>query len=144
MRSRGTSLLEATLLVAILGMLAAGGAGAARRVQELAAVGAALEELVALFARARMVAVSGGGARVEFRGPPWRATLLSAAGDSLDGADVRATHGVEVELAATAGEVSVTYDALGLGRGVGRTITLHRGRATRTLVISGYGRVRRR
>lgn len=139
---RGHTLIELLLVLTLLGASAASLAPAARRYRDRGAVVAARESLVGLFAEARAAAMEGGGARVRLTGlPPVASTEV---GDStLRVVDVGSTYGVTLELGSRT-ESELSFDALGLGRMTAQTIGLRRGDAFAELVVSAYGRVRRR
>lgn len=79
---------------------------------------------------------------MHFGGDPFRAWVTET--DSvvhmlLLGSDL----GVVLELGRGRRETRLAYDALGLGQVASETLTFRRGEAERSLVVSGYGRVRR-
>jgi hypothetical protein len=53
-------------------------------------------------------------------------------------------YGVSLDLGGGRTDVELAYDALGLGRVASQTVVFRRGDATAELVVSGYGRLRRR
>lgn len=139
---RGTTLAE---LAAVLVLVAVGLAVATPPVTALRdrlAVGAAANETVALFVRARAVAPRFGGAEVEVRAADDEVRLV--AGDSVL-ARVRLGDDLGVDLVLTNGrdDARMRYDGLGIGRIASRTLVLRRGRAADTLRVSSYGRVAR-
>lgn len=113
-----------------------------RGVRDTFAVVAAREALVGLIAEARSAAISHGGATVRLDSAPWRA-WAQAGGTPLRSVELARQLGVSVVLSRGRGAVELRYDALGLGQVASETIVLVRGDARRSLVISGYGRVRR-
>lgn len=140
---RGHTLLELAVVLALMSAVTSVLAPAARRWHDRAAVVAAREVVVGLLVRARVAAMATGSARVSVETAPGRARALVA--DSvLDTADLERELGVRVELAGGRTSASVAYDAMGLGRMAGATITFRRGEASAALVVSGLGRARRR
>jgi type II secretory pathway pseudopilin PulG len=140
---RGHTLVELLFVLTLLTVSAASFAPAARRQRDRALVAGAREAVVGLFAEARMAALEHGGARVRID------TELPVAEVTSSGALLRRValgveFGVVVGLGGTSTEVEMTYDALGLGRVASQTITLRRGLETAEVVVSSYGRVRRR
>ena len=141
--SRGYSLLETVVVVAIFAMTVASLAPAARRYRDSSTVIAARESVVGLIAEARVRALGKGGITVHLEGDPFRAWVTQS--DSVVrvlslGRDL----GVTLVLARGRTETRLAYDALALGQVASETLTFRRGSAERSLVVSGYGRVRRR
>jgi len=140
--SRGYSLVEAIMVVAILAMTAASFAPAARRYHDSALVVAARESVVGLIAAARLRALGKGNVAVHLGGDPFRVwvveddsvLLVRPLGNEL---------GVSLELSRGRNETRLAYDALALGRVASETLTFVRGNTRRSLIVSGYGRVRR-
>ena len=139
---RGHTLFElcAALLVAAIAASALLPAG--RSLLDHMAVVAAREAVAGLVAEARMAALEHGGARVRLEAAPWRGWL--EIGDSVARAvpleeDLR----VVVALGRSRTSVTLEYDAMGLGRVASETLRFRRGTQESTLIISGYGRVRR-
>jgi hypothetical protein len=116
---------------------------AARRMRERMAVVAAREAVASLLAEARIDAVQRGGAVVTLEAEPWRASL-EVAGLMPRHVALERDLGVRVDLSRGRSETEIRYDALGLGQVASETITFLRGRAEAALVVSAYGRVRRR
>lgn len=141
--SHGYSLVETVMVVTIFAMAVASLAPAARRYRDASSVVAARESVVGLIAEARVRALGRGGVAVHLGGDPFRAWVTQS--DSvvrvlLLGRDL----GVTLELGRSRTETRLAYDALALGRVASETLTFRRGDAERSLVVSGYGRVRRR
>lgn len=136
---RGTTLLELLVVLALLLALGALGLTGWQHLRDRTAADAAARELAVLLASAREMALARGSATVRLdtaagtvrvRAPGLAAIELS----------LRALHRVRV--AAT--RDSVAFDARGLGRGLANVrITLWRGAAAETVVVSRLGRVRR-
>ena len=141
--SRGYSLVETITVVTIFAMTVASLAPTARRYRDSSTVVAARESVVGLIAEARVRALGKGGIIVHLGGDPFRAWVTH--GDSVVrvlslGSDL----GVTLDLTRGRTETRLAYDALSLGRVASETLTFRRGEAERSLVVSGYGRVRRR
>ncbi|NNF14300.1 MAG: prepilin-type N-terminal cleavage/methylation domain-containing protein [Gemmatimonadetes bacterium] len=141
-RAVGYTLLE---LVAVLTLLAVGAAAAVpsvRRFADEASVMAARERVTRTLLRGRTAAVQVGGSVVTIVASPATARV-SAAGTVLHEVplgDRRTT----VHLPSGRDSLTLRFDALGLGRFTSATIALRRGEADAALVLSSYGRVRRR
>lgn len=141
--SRGYSLVETIMVVAIFSMTVASLAPAARRYRDSSAVVAARESVVGLIAEARVRALGTGGVIVHLGGDPVQAWVTQ--NDSIVrvlalGRDL----GVTLALGRGRTEARLAYDALALGRVASETLTFRRGDAESSVVVSGYGRVRRR
>ncbi|MCG6954801.1 MAG: hypothetical protein LJF04_02330 [Gemmatimonadetes bacterium] len=115
----------------------------ARRLRDRLAVVAAREAVASLVAEARIDAVQRGGAVVTLEAEPWRASL-EVAGLTPRHVALERDLGVRVGLSRSRSEAKLRYDALGLGQVASETITFLRGGAEAALVVSAYGRVRRR
>jgi len=140
---RGHTLIELTFVLLLLGVTASFMAGPMRRLRDRAAVEAAREALVGVFVEARGAAIEAGGASVRIV----EATGLAeanAAGVTLRRVELASEFGVRLELGGTRPDVDLRYDALGLGRMTSQTVVLRRSEATAQLVVSSYGRLRRR
>lgn len=141
--SRGHTLFELTAVLGLVAVTASALAPAARRYRDRSAVVAAREAVAGLVAGARVRAMSTGGAAVHFASDPWRA--WTAVGDSVVArVALEAELGVVVELSGGRSATELPYDALGLGRVASESVVFRKGAAETALVISGYGRVRRR
>ncbi len=129
----------------MLSLLAVGASAlvpTARRYGDLWAAIAAREATAALLADARVAAVRTGSARLVIQGRPWRAEARS--GDSLlTAVALEAELGVTVELAGGKERAEIAFGPLGLGIVASETVWFRRGEASKALVVSGYGRVRR-
>jgi len=139
---RGHTLIEMLLVLTLLGASTASLAPTARRYRDRSSVVAAREALVGLLAEARLAAMEGGGARVELHGAPWTASVV-ASDSTLRAVSLGGEYGVTLTLDGDE-DLELVFDALGLGRMTARTIGLQRGDASAELVVSAYGRVRRR
>lgn len=114
-----------------------------RRFGDRAAVVSAREEVVAALAEARTRAVEDGGSVLTLHESPAIARLRGADIEPSERA-LAGTSGVEVDLGSAADSVVLRFDALGIGRFASRTIEIRRGDVTGSVVVSSYGRVRRR
>lgn len=115
----------------------------ARTMRDHLAVVAAREAVASLVAEARIGAVQRGGAVVVLEAAPWRASL-DVSGLAPRSVALENDLGVRVGLTRGRTETELRYDALGLGQVASETVTFRRGGAEAALVISAYGRVRRR
>ncbi len=140
---RGYTLVELAFVLLLISVSGLAVLPAARSLHDRMAVVGAREAVVGLFAEARVDALLLGGATVRVRPGPWR--VWSEAGDSV----LRTVHlerdfAVTVWLGRSRTESDLRYDALGIGQVASATLTFRRGAAESALVVSGYGRVRRR
>ena len=140
---RGHTFVELTFALLLLGVATASLAPGARKIRDRAAVSAAREALVGVLTEARLAAVESGGASVRIVEGPGTAQTLSR-GAPVRSVGLASEFGVTVELSGARSDVEIRYDALGLGRLASQTVVLRRGDAVAELVVSGYGRVRRR
>jgi type II secretory pathway pseudopilin PulG len=140
---RGYTLVELVFVLVLTGTTVAALAPMARRQRDRALVIGAREAVVGLLAEARTAAVESGGASVWITTTPARAEALVGT-VALRAAALDVDFGVAVSLSGSAAEVELAYDALGVGRIASQTITFRRGEESAELVVSGYGRVRRR
>jgi Tfp pilus assembly protein FimT len=136
---RGTTLLELVLVCAVVALLAAVALPRTRRLVDQIEVRGAADELRALCAAARQLAV--------LRGQPVTLIVDATAGtatviatpDTITQRRVAAAFGVRLH----ASRDAITYAPTGLGYGVSNlSIVITRGAATDTLFVSRLGRVR--
>ena len=146
MRNRsGYTLLELTVVLALLALAIGLAYPGARTAADAWAVRAARDAVASVLAGTRAAAMSQRGAEL---------LIVPATGAVLvrTGAQPRAT--LELDVArdwgvvistpgATADTIAIRYDAIGLGRIANRTLRFERGRAAAGLTVSAYGRVRR-
>lgn len=140
---RGYTLIE---LVAVLMLLAVGAsafAPTARRLSDLAAVTAAREEVIALLGEARAVAMSTGGSTVTVVAQPPGARIESG-GVLVRSLELGSHRAMRLVLGAGRDSVSLRFNGLGLGGFMNQTIEVSLGGVSAFVVISSYGRVRRR
>jgi Tfp pilus assembly protein FimT len=140
---RGHTLIELTFVLLLVGVATASAAPSARRLRDRTAVVGAREAVVGLLAEARLAAIETGSASVRIAADPWRAEAVSG-GATLRRVALGVDFGVTLELGGARTDVELSYDALGLGRVASQTVVFRRGGAATELVVSGYGRVRRR
>ncbi|MBW3533913.1 MAG: hypothetical protein KY453_01635 [Gemmatimonadetes bacterium] len=141
--TRGHTLLELTVVLLLLGLGGATMVAPARRQVDRAAVAGAREAVVGLFALARSEARLHGGACLRLRAADGR-VWVEAGGATRSTLDLPGVFGVSLSIAGTEDDVSLLFDALGIGRRASRTLDLTRGSASTTLVVAAYGRVERR
>lgn len=141
--TRGFTLLELVVAVALAALVLGAGLPAARRSVDRMAVVGAREALVGMVVRARSEAVARGGA-VLVLDAAGATARVEAAGEVVDALDVASAFGVHLDPGGTASEVRLAFDGLGIGRIASRTVKLRRGRAEAGIVVSSYGRVSRR
>jgi len=141
--SRGYSLIELATVMAIVAMAATSLAPGARRYRDAASVAAARESVLGLLTTARVRALGKGGVTVTILGRPWRA-VLEEADSVIATVEIEADLGVELTLSRARMTTTLAFDALGLGRVSSETIRFRRASVERLLVISSYGRARRR
>jgi prepilin-type N-terminal cleavage/methylation domain-containing protein len=139
----GYTLLELLTVLTLLAVTASTIAPTARRLGDVAAVTVAREEIVAVIVEARASAMSRGASSVTVGTRPPRARI-SSRGVTLRAIALDRAGGVSVEVGGGRDSTTLRFDALGLGRFVSQTISLARGEASTSVVISSYGRVRRR
>lgn len=140
---RGHTLVELLLVLALTGAATASLAPTARRYLDRAAAVAAREALVGLVAEARLAAIETGEARAVVTSEP--PTVRVVVGDStVRAVDLRGEYGVGLELNGGRSEAELSFGPLGLGIMTGQTLRIRRGESVAELVVSGYGRVRRR
>ena len=140
---RGHTLVELTFVLLLLGVAVSSIAPTARKARDRAAVVAAREMLVGLVAEARRAAIETGAASVRLLESGGVAEVVTA--DAvLRRVAIGSELGVSLELEGGRSDVELRYDALGLGRMASQTVVLRRAEAVAELVVSSYGRVRRR
>jgi type II secretory pathway pseudopilin PulG len=140
---RGHTLVELLFVLLLAGVVVSSMAPAARRQRDRAAVVGAREVVVGLLAEARLAAIESGGASVRVTVRPARAEAL-VGGAPVRAAALDADFGVTLALSGAGTEAELAYDGMGLGRVASQTITFRRGAEAAELVVSAYGRVRRR
>ena len=140
---RGYTLIELLAVLALMAVGASALAPTARRLGDRAAVVSAREGVVAALGQARVRAMSMGGSSVVIiSDPPGIRTFESDPHGRL--VELDETGWLGLELGVGHDSTEIRFDALGLGRFASETMVFKRGDATATLVVSSYGRVRRR
>ena len=141
--ARGTTLLETLAVVVLVTVIVGAGGPTVQGLVDRATVSVAREALVGLVAEARVVALARGGATVVIeRRPPGASIVVDGRVERSLGEGLPSAIGLE--LGRGRDRLELSYDALGLGRVASATIRLRLRDKERTLVISSYGRVRRR
>lgn len=142
MSNRGFSLVELTAVLVLLGVGASALVPTARRFADEAWVASARETVVRGLVRGRASAVAGGGSVVTVGARPPRIRVVSSGATVYEAplGDGR----TRVELGRGRDSLVLRYDGLGVGRFTSATLLLLRGEADAALVLSSYGRVRRR
>jgi len=140
---RGYTLIE---LLAVLTLFAVGASmvsSTARRLGDRAAVTTAREKVVAALGDARVQAMATGrGTVVILADPPEVRTRANGRPDRR--VDLDDTGHLRLDLGGGRDSTEIRFDALGLGRMASQTIVLTRGDASATVVVSSFGRIRRR
>ena len=140
---RGTTLLEALTVLTLVAIMIGVAGPSARRLRDRVAVVSTRETLVGLIAEARMLAIARGGATVRIgRVPPSGAVVVD--GEMVLEVSESIPRSVELDLGPGRDSVRLRYDALGIGRVASTTIRARAGAEERTVVVSSFGRVRRR
>lgn len=140
--SPGYTLVELVSVLVLLAVGASAFAPTARRFAERATVLSAREEVVRSLGRARAAAVSYGGASVTIRARP-PSVRISAGGRVMRDVAIGDGH-LEMELSGGGDSTTLRFGPLGIGRFSNGSVTLRRGGVEAGLVVSSYGRVRRR
>lgn len=138
----GYTLVELVAVLTILAVGVSSAAPTARRLADDARVSAARETVARGFIRGRAAAVGAGGSVVTVVARPARIRVEAGGATVYDMplGDERTT----VELTRGRDSLSLRFDALGIGRFTSATVVLRRGDADAGLVLSSYGRIRRR
>ncbi len=140
---RGHTLLELLLVLTLLSVAVASLARSAGQHRDRASVVAAREAVVGLLAEARRDAVEEGLASVRLSVDP-AVAVRTVADSTVEAVALGGEFGVEMKLSGGQGAAELPFNALGLGRVASQTVAFRRGRATAELVVSSFGRVRRR
>ena len=140
----GTTLLELAVALLVLGVLIGLVSPTISGFRDRAAVLVAREQFVALVVEVRRVATERGGAVLVVHSEPAEA-LLVAGRDTLRTIRWPASLGApRLVVGGTRSTVELAFDRAGLGRFASATMEFRRGTETSALVLSSYGRVRRR
>lgn len=138
----GHTLVELASVLVLLAVGASAFAPAARRMTDRAAVVAAREEVVRALTRARAQAVARGGSRVTLIARPPMVRISDGSGP--DRVVPLGDEDLTVRLTGARDTTTFVFDRLGIGRFANGTVVLRRGDAEAGLIVSSYGRVRRR
>jgi prepilin-type N-terminal cleavage/methylation domain-containing protein len=138
-RIRGFTIIEMTIAVGIIAVLAAMLIPRAGRFLDSIEVRGAVTEIESLFSLARHVAIAHGAqSSLVIDGPNGTLTVLSGA-DTIRHREVAPAHGVRISTNRT----TVTYAPTGMGFGASNlSLVVTRNRVTDTVVVSRLGRVR--
>ncbi len=139
----GATLLELAAVLALLGVLTGLAAPGLTRYRDRALVHVAREDVIAMVSTARRLAVERGSATLHVRADPASVFVASGA-DTVGSLALGPPAGPSVELGAGRATIELVFDGLGLGRFASATIRLQKGDVEAEVVISAYGRVRRR
>ncbi|HWV58217.1 MAG TPA: hypothetical protein VNZ57_12260 [Longimicrobiales bacterium] len=139
----GTTLLELTAALAIVGVVIGLTLPALRDTLDTVAVRAARTAMASGIARTRAAAVARGGARFVVHPEESRFWIEGMGGDTLASpVDLAADYGVELSAGSgSQARLELRFDGLGIGRVASRTFTITRGSASARLTVSSYGRV---
>lgn len=140
----GATLLEAMLVVLLLGILFTGAAPPLARALDRAAVAGARNALAAALVRTRLVAVARGGAALRIVPDSARVAIVQGADlRPVAEVDLGAAWGVALEVdGQSSGPVLIVYDGYGIGRMANRVLRVRRGAAEARITVSAYGRPR--
>ncbi|MDH3271413.1 MAG: prepilin-type N-terminal cleavage/methylation domain-containing protein [Gemmatimonadota bacterium] len=139
----GFTVTELAAVLAIMAVGASALAPTARRLADRAAVVAARETIVRSLVRARARAMASGGATVTVATSP-PTVRIEADGGVVHSSAVAPEGEVTISLVGGRDSTTFRFDRLGIGRFASGTIVARRGDARATLVVSSYGRIRRR
>jgi prepilin-type N-terminal cleavage/methylation domain-containing protein len=140
---RGFTLLETAAALVVLGVATALALPPlVAHVDRLACVGAR-EELAGLVERARAEAGRAGAAALILDADS-AVAWIEVAGVPSRRTDLRLRYGVSTSLSSNRSTARMAFDRMGVGRFANGTVHLSRGRSVAALVVSSYGRVRRR
>lgn len=140
---RGYTLVELLAVLTLLAVGASAVAPTARRLGDRAAVVSVREEIVRALATARSSAVAAGGSSVTLVARP-PSVRVEAGAAVVRRLPIGHDSGVSLELTAGRDSTTLRFDRLGIGRLANGTVRIRRGEAVAELVVSSYGRVRRR
>lgn len=139
--TRGFTLLELSVILSFVGVLAMMGGGVGRGLWDVLECRAAREEVAGLVHRARAEARIHGQARIRLSESAG-GTLILAQDSVVHRVDLQG-RGVQLRIGGSRDEATLVFGPLGIGRAASTTLYLERGRARVPLVLSSYGRVRR-
>lgn len=140
---RGYTLVELLAVLTLLAVGASAVAPTARRLGDRAAVVSVREEIVRALATARSSAVAAGGSSVTLVARP-PSVRVEAGSTVVRRLSIGYDSGVSLELTAGRDSTTLRFDRFGIGRFANGTVSIRRGEVVAELVVSSYGRVRRR
>jgi prepilin-type N-terminal cleavage/methylation domain-containing protein len=139
---RGTTLLELLFALSLIAVLLGFAYPRMSRTIERYAVRAAADAFTAQVARARIAAITYGGADLVIDPVRLRAQLRGPDNEMLGEQDL-GTFAVAITVDGQhRQEVDLSFDALGIGRMANRTFRFQRGGAEARVTLSAYGRAR--
>lgn len=139
MRPAGSTLLEVTIVLVVLGVIVALALPDLRRAGDAASVRSAVTSTVATLVAARHTAIARGATSTVRVDTARGRILVLVASETTLVRDLRNAHGVR--LGAT--RLELRYTPNGLGYGASNTrLTIGRGRSADTVIVSRLGRVR--
>ena len=146
-RRRGFTLVETSTALLLASLGAAAVLPPALRFGDHLRLNAAREALAAVIAEGRGRAIETGSAEITVANSPWRVWVETP--DSSYAPLALADFGVAVSLGTGGNGLprssrTLRFNSLGLGSVASQTITLSRGPVSKELVISSYGRVKRK
>ena len=142
--TRGTTLIELAASLALLGVLTGLLSPTVTDFRDRASVLEARERFAALVVDARRVARDRGGSTLVVQSEPGGASLIAGT-DTVRVVVWPTSRGdPEVLIGGSRGRIELAFDRAGLGRFANVTMDFRKGRASSQLVVSSYGRVRRR
>ena len=135
----GLTLLELTIVLALVGVLAALVIPRSAAMLDRAKVTAATRETVTIFAVARHLAIQSSSRATVFIRQPQGRLLVRVGTDTAHQRDLSRRYGVTLD----ATQDSMSYHPTGIGYGVANlSVRIRRGNAADTVVVSRLGRVR--
>ena len=139
---RGHTLVELLFVLLLLAVGTGAFVPAARKLRDRAVASAGRETLVAGFAEARTTALRVGGSSLTIRriSPAYRVDTANGTGSWVGLNEPHA----RIRIDAGRDSISVAFDRMGLGRFASHSISVSVGEVERHLIVSSYGRVRRR
>ena len=139
MRRRGATILELTIILALLSGLCAIAIPRAGAFIDRIAVRGAVTDIESMFSLARHVAISRGSQAVLEIDAPSGVLSIRAGPDQILARDIAKAHGVAISSA----RASMTYSPIGVGYGAANfSMVVSRGSEADSIIVSRLGRVR--
>lgn len=136
---KGTTIIEMTLILAIMSVLAAIALPRASGFIDRIEVRGSVTELKALFSLARHIAIARGSQSTLVIDAAGATVTLRVGSEIVQSRSIGAAHGVAIQ----SNRGSITYSPIGVGYGAANfTLIVARNAAADTLIISRLGRVR--